>query len=191
MNWSYLLQNPQIVEPDYFNPGDPADKREMVAKLILDIYTKTGSFPQTDENGNIIGVSTYDTACETYIKLYANCLNRQQWNSDVVRNSILALRPVLATGEGTKPDGSVSKHAFVIDGYLLCKLYYGAMSATTNTGTKELVKLYDLYFHANFGWNGYGDGYYLINKDTSIDFETPAATYRTRNLNVIANIVKK
>jgi hypothetical protein len=191
INWTYLLENSKIIEPDYFNSGDPADKRNMVANLVKDIYTRTGSGPEINAAGTITGVGTQETACESYIKLYATCNSRQTWNSDAVRNSILAIRPVMAMGSGTKSDGTESRHSFLIDGYLLCKLYYGAMPVSKSTNTKELVQLYDLYFHANFGWGSNSDGYYLINKDTSIDFETDNATYKTGNLRIISNIVKK
>lgn len=182
MNWGYLKQSPNIYS------SDPLDKRNMVGYLIRDIYNRTGSFPTYNSSGNIVGVATFFTATENYIRLYANCSSLQNWNSDVVRNSLLAYRPVLTMG----PDvNGYNSHIYFVDGYLLCKLYYGAMSASADTETKELVKLYDLYFHANLGWGGDSNGYYLINKDTSIDFETSGSNYNTGNLLIVPNIVKK
>ncbi len=182
IDWGYLKQNP------YIYSSDPLEKRNMVGYLIRDIYNKTGSFPSYNSSGYINGVATYFTATESYIRLYANCSSLQSWNSDVVRNSLLAYRPVLTMG----PDvNGANSHIYFVDGYLLCKLYYGAMSASLSTGTKELVKIYDLYFHANLGWGGDSNGYYLINKDTSVDFETSGPNYKSGNLSIIPNIVKK
>jgi|GEM_PF-448303 len=192
INWEYLTEKPRIIEPDYFQKGDPADKREMVAKLIKDVYTKVKAWPIYNSDNAVSGVSTYDRECENYIRLYANCSGREKWNTDVVRNSILALRPVFIMGEGHKEKtGEISKHAFLIDGYLLCKKYFGNVSSIVNTGSKELVKRYDLYLHANFGWAGAGDGYYLINQDVSVDFEAGGNVYKTADLRVISNIIRK
>ena len=192
INWEYLTENPQIIEPNYFNPGDPADKREMVAKLIKDVYTKVKAFPIYNSENAVTGVATYDHECENYIRLYANCSGREKWNTDVVRNSILALRPVFIMGEGHKENtDKISKHAFLIDGYLLCKKNFGNVSSIVNTGSKELVKRYDLYFHANFGWASTGDGYYLINQDISVDFEAGGNVYKTADLRMISNIIRK
>ena len=164
----------------------------MVAKLIKDVYTKVKAWPIYNSENAITGVATYDRECENYIRLYANCSGREKWNTDVVRNSILALRPVFITGEGHKENtDKTSKHAFLIDGYLLCKKNFGNVSSIVNTGSKELVKRYDLYFHANFGWAGTGDGYYLINQDISVDFEAGGNVYKTADLRMISNIIRK
>jgi hypothetical protein len=182
MDWGSLKQSPNI------GNSDPLEKRNMVGYLIRDIYNKTGSFPAYNSSGYIIGVGTYFTETENYIRLYANCSSLQNWNSDMVRNSLLAYRPVMTMGADSNGNAS---HIFIVDGYLLCKLYYGAVSASVNTETKELVKLYDLYFHANLGWGGISNGYYLINKDTSVNFETASSTYGSGNLIILPNIAKK
>lgn len=138
INWEYLTERPKIIEPDYFNPGDPADKREMVAKLIKDIYTKVKASPKYNDENAVVGVTAYDNECENYIRLYANCSGREKWNTDVVRNSILALRPVFIMGEGHKETtGEISKHAFLIDGYLLCKKYFGNVVSIVNPVQKN------------------------------------------------------
>jgi len=34
INWTYLKEKPEIIAPDYFNAGDPIDKRNMIAALM-------------------------------------------------------------------------------------------------------------------------------------------------------------
>ena len=181
INWNYLKQK------SYISNSDPEDKKEMAGCLIKDIYTKTGAYPVYNSNGEITGTATTTSAICSYINTYANTSSIKHWNSDNVRNSILALRPVVTAGSATTPNAA---HAFIVDGYLLCKQFYGNVAAS-QTKSKELVKKYDLYFHANLGWGGYCDGYYLINKDTSVDFESGGYVYKTEKLKIISSIVKK
>ena len=56
--------------------------------------------------------------------------------------------------------------------------------------TRYLVKNFDFYFHANMGWGGYYDGFYLVNKDLSITFDTSNGSY-DRNFSMIYNIINK
>lgn len=59
--------------------------------------------------------------------------SNDEWN-ELMRNNIAANHPVIYSGFGT------GGHTFVLDGY------------------KE-----DDYFHFNFGWSGFADGWYLMN----------------------------
>lgn len=195
MEWSYLKERPQINELIYFpTPGviyDEQRKLDMVGKFIRFIYEGTASFPNKDSQNRITSVSTYNTKADEFIKKYANGSSIVSYNPDQIRNSLLAHRLVLAMGWGTKTSGKRSDHAFILDGYLMCRMYTGTRAMTKETSTKELVKIYDLYFHANFGWHGAGDGYYLINKDTSVDFATntnEGAVYKTANLQFVTDI---
>lgn len=182
INWGYLKEN------QYIYNSDPVEKRNMVGNLIKYIYVHALAYPVYNSEGYVTGVATSESSIEGCMKIFAHCDSRRSWDSDIVRNSLLANRPVITFGTGTRSDGSTVAHAFVLDGYLLCKLYYGAMAASIDTDTKELVKLYDLYFHANLGWGGNSSGYYLINKDTSVDFETSGSTYKSGNLRILPNI---
>ncbi|MCS2590103.1 hypothetical protein NXX56_00435 [Bacteroides thetaiotaomicron] len=56
--------------------------------------------------------------------------------------------------------------------------------------TRYLVKNFDFYFHTNMGWGGYYDGFYLVNKDLSITFDTSNGSY-DRNFSMIYNIINK
>ena len=49
----------------------------------------------------------------------------------------------------------------------------------------------DAYFHCNFGKTGNSDGYYLVNNDGSISFETGGNTYWDTQLSVIPDIRKR
>lgn len=70
-------------------------------------------------------------------------------------------------------------HAFILDGF-----------AYWRPQTRYLVKNFDFYFHTNMGWGGYYDGFYLVNKDLSITFDTSNGSY-DRNFSMIYNIINK
>lgn len=49
-------------------------------------------------------------------------------------------------------------HVFIIDGLLVTSIY---------TGTRQLVAMYDVYWHANLGWNDNCTGYYLADRPSA------------------------
>ena len=69
--------------------------------------------------------------------------------------------------------------SFILDGF-----------AYWRPQTRYLVKNFDFYFHTNMGWGGYYDGFYLVNKDLSITFDTSNGSY-DRNFSMIYNIINK
>lgn len=86
---------------------------------------------------------------------------------ETVKNSVIKICPVLVECNGS---------AFIVDGYAMTK----NESSSSNA-----------YFHCNFGKTGNSDGYYLVNNDGSISFETGGNTYWDTQLSVIPDIRKR
>ena len=76
-------------------------------------------------------------------------------------------------------ENSPNMPTFILDGF-----------AYWRPQTRYLVKNFDFYFHTNMGWGGYYDGFYLVNKDLSITFDTSNGSY-DRNFSMIYNIINK
>lgn len=180
MDWAYLKQNP-VINGGPFGEIDDARKRDMVAALFKDIYDKTNSYPiwgtgETDAwppetVACVTSVGTNSSNVYNYLNSINGttyCNSYQRWNIDVVRNSLLNIRPVFVGGDG---------HAFIIDGYAVAK------NPSSNNS--------NIYFHANFGWGGSSNGYYLSNNNGSITFETSSGNYADTQLSVISDIRKR
>lgn len=181
MDWTYLKQNP-VINGGPFGQVDDARKIDMVAALFKDIYDRTNSYPtwgtgETDEWPPqkvtcVTSVGTTSSNVYNYLNSINGttyCSGYQRWNIDVVKNSLLNVRPVFVGGNG---------HAFIIDGYAVAK---SPSSSTSN----------NIYFHANFGWGGSSNGYYLSNSNGSITFETNAGNYADTQLSIIPDIRKR
>lgn len=179
MDWAYLKQNP-VINGGPFGEIDDARKIDMVAALYKDIYDKTNSYPtwgtgETDEWPPqevtcVTSVGTSSTNVYNYLNSVNGttyCSSYQRWNMDVVKNSLINVRPVFVGGNG---------HAFVIDGYAVAK------NPSSNSN--------NIYFHANFGWGGSSNGYYLTNSG-SIAFETSNGNYADTQLSIISDIRKR
>lgn len=180
MDWAYLKQNP-VINGGPFGEIDDTRKMDMVAALFKDIYDKTNSYPiwgtgETDDWPPqkvtcVTSVGTNSSNVYNYLNSINGttyCNSFQRWNIDVVKNSLLNVRPVFVGGNG---------HAFIIDGYAVAK---NPSSSNNN-----------IYFHANFGWGGSSNGYYLSNNNGSITFETSSGNYADTQLNVISDIRKR
>lgn len=185
INWSLLK------ERTYISNSDSEQKKNMMGYFIKKIYEETKAYPNFNSSGYVTSVSTTESNLEKVIKNYSTCSSRLGWNPDVVRNSLLANCPILTMGQGTRTNGEKVGHAFIVDGYMMCRMNVGGQYLSLDTKTKELVKIYDLYFRANLGWGGSSDGYFLLNKDASVDFETGGTIYKSNDLNIVPNIRKK
>ncbi|MCR2007288.1 C10 family peptidase [Bacteroides acidifaciens] len=165
MDWSYLKQNPEIVEPNYFEPGDPLDKRNMIASFMK--YCSD----RCEINYNCTTSSYNMTTVRNFLSGFGiNMDNSTGFNINSIKKSIAEVRMVLCHGTSTSGGG----HSWILDGYTLVKsgsLYYET----------------DSYLHANMCMGSSGTGYYLINSDNSITFNTGFAEFAT-NISMYANI---
>lgn len=180
IDWTYLTQKSKV-EFESYGGGD-TKAMNMAATLYRDIYEQTGSVPVIDpsfvygkyEDTSIPGVSGSSmktSSLVAYLRKYVSCEDYiDKYDADALMLSMSANQkfPCVAIMGASRKDetGNLSSHAWVIDGYALCK-----------RSTRELVKKYDVYFHANMGWEGEEDGYYKVNADTSMDFENANGIY--------------
>lgn len=170
VNWAYLKERNEIVAPSYF-PGpltpDPQDKLDMVGYLVKSIYDGTGTTTE-DINGELQS-STSTNNLISYLRNYINIDNAANLNLDNVKASLDSYRLTIMGGvhDGNDP-AKKGSHAWVIDGYRI-----------SQKPAREIIKRYNLYFHANMGWGGAQNGYYLVNSDASITFDTVLGSYNS------------
>ncbi len=176
IDWPFLTKKPQII----YYPWKDSDYEEamMVSKVAKHVYEGTKSTPIIKEDfeyGNyddpnipcVIGSSTNSTNLLSYLNTYISCGTfYDRYEPDALLNGLNGNRimPCVAIMGGTRTvDGQVAitSHAWVIDGYAICI-----------KASREILKNNDVYFHANMGWYGQDDGFYKVNADSSIEFET-------------------
>ena len=185
MDWTYLKASKEIWR------YDETRKIDMVSLLYKDIYVKSKSEPQWGkgqygwppvEVDCIVQNGTTSSNVENYfnsasgVTVLNNGKKMVQWDPELIRQSLFYSFPVFVGGKG---------HAFVLDEFICMPIGV----------TRQLIKQYDVYFHANFGWQGSGTGYYLV-KDRvngSITFETQGegGDFKDTDLSVLTHIGKK
>lgn len=184
INWALLTENKEIKAPDYFNPGDPIAKRNMVGDLFKQIYTQTNSKPIKNANNVVTGTLCTVADMENYLKNTFSCGNISSWNINTIITSLETNNnPVYVYG---KPDNKPSDgvYPFILDGYKKC---FGRID---NVPKDITVK----YIHANFGFgSGSQDGYYLLDVNTDkLTIETTIPLiFKDNALTIIPNIKKK
>lgn len=99
--------------------------------------------------------------------------------------SLDRLYPVIITGAyqaGTRSSSVGGRHCWILDGYQIRK-----RTATT----RSVVMQNDTYIHANFGWSGIDDGYYMVDRNTTnLDFKTSGNGYYNQDLKLYPNVRK-
>ncbi|WP_370862202.1 C10 family peptidase [Parabacteroides faecis] len=183
IDWDLLTENKEIKAPDYFSPGDPVAKRNMVGYLFKLIYVKTNSKPVKNSKGVVTGISCTVPDMESYLRSVFNCGNTSSWSKYTILNSLKNRQPVYVYG---KPDNkeSTGVYPFILDGYREC---YGRID---NVPEDINIK----YIHANFGFGGGSqDGYYLMDvKTETISFDTKIPLiFKDKALTMIPNIRRK
>jgi hypothetical protein len=165
INWSYLKQNPEIVEPNYFNAGDPIDKRNMIASLIK--FCSDGC----DISYTCSGNSYYMNNVRNFLTSYGISMNNEQsFNFNTVKTNLQNINMTFCQGR----TGSNQGHSWLIDGY---------MSLSPNGSTSN----YNDYVHANMGMGSYYNGYYLVNSNTGLTFNAGFAHFNT-NIKMYTNV---
>lgn len=100
--------------------------------------------------------------------------------------SLDKLYPVIITGAyeaGTRSSSVGGRHCWILDGYQIRR---------RTTTTRTIVRQNDTYIHANFGWSGREDGYYMVDRNTTnLDFETSNNGHYNQDLKLYPNVRKK
>lgn len=167
MDWKYLKEKPTIVEPDYFNAGDPLKKREMVAALMKYCSDKCGiTYNCTACSYNMDNVRSFLSGFGIIMD------NPVNLDVSKIKSSIADVQMVLCHGTTSSGSG----HSWIIDGYI-------------NTKSGSLYYETDVYLHANMCMGNSGTGYYLVNSDNTVTFNTGFAEF-TKDISMYANVRK-
>lgn len=169
IDWGYLKEKEEIIEPNYFNSGDSKEKREMIAELMKEcsdkckiIYSCSNSKYSMNDVRNFL--NSYGIIMDSESTI----------NIDQIKKSLSQQKIVLCKGTTAQNGG----HSWLLDGYY---------SVEANSVFYD----YDFYVHANMCRGKSGTGFYLIGKDNKVDFETGFATFPYSNVKIYANIRRK
>jgi hypothetical protein len=121
----------------YSNNGFTYEQGNAVAALMKDMGTSIKMMYHPNGSGAyttdvVNAFITYFGYAKDIKLVYGAGLSTEEWN-DTIRENVRNYGPTFFSGSGDR-----GGHAFVVDGF---------------TGD---------YFHFNFGWSGYGNGYFLV-----------------------------
>lgn len=178
LNWSDIKYSPYI-----YNSDEPELKNQ-VANLCKHVALGI----ETSWNRGVGSASVAKGA--NYLSGLGVSVDTGRKNTgydlDAVRivNSLDVLCPVIITGKALDRARSTGGggHCWLLDGYQLRK----------RTLTREIIKANDTYIHANFGWGGNEDGFYMVDRNTtSLTFETIWNGHYNQNLKIYPNVRRK
>ena len=173
IDWNYLTETPQI------DMTVPQRKLEMVGKLHKWVFEQLDATPAYDANGyhNGTGVSANNQVW-FYGNYFNHSENYEKYNPDALLRSFRLGRPALIRGQG---------HAWIVDEYIIAQ-----KTITNKADTRAvIVQYYDMFWHVNLGWGGSSNGYYKLNPNTHVTFETRDYTFTTDGLFTYPGLYKK
>ncbi len=151
LNWNLIYANPILTEKSEANVVNQVSHlMKVVAKGINTTWS------DTSDDGEASTWSAYN-----YLKTIGLTFdvrsNHKGYSMNAARiiSSLDNGYPVLITG---KDAGGAGGHCWVLDGYQFVK---------RSSDTRMQVRENDTYIHANFGWDGTCDGYYLVDRNTT------------------------
>lgn len=157
----------KLASPKKIQPNE-TERVKMVGLLFKWVYKVLQAQPQY-ENGLHIGTGVDPVIQNSFYKKYFTHID----SKEDVKYSVNDLLKSFKSGKPSFIHGQ--RHAFILDGY-------GGMSLSPR----------DLYFHANLGWGGTGNGWYKLYADGSILIEAaPNLTYDTDQLRIWPSLSSK
>lgn len=170
IEWEYLCQKEEIHNTsDYFGSytKDPDDKCMMIAKLMKYIGEQCGVVYQCSSSSvNFNNVINFLKRYGIYVD------NMQSMNVTTLKSSLDELRPVIMYGQTSSGGG----HWWVVDGYR-------TQIATRGT----FFPGFNVYIHANMGKGKAYTGYYLVDSNGTLTFDTSFAHFNT-NMKMYINV---
>lgn len=162
IDWKLLKSSPKVTV------YDTSARIRQISILMKFIGNRTNTKYSCESSSTDVGA-----AVKNFLPLFNIAADsRSSWNVSKVKASLGTnsqnANPIIITG--TCDTGS---HAWILDGF---------QKRLDNSG-KELY-----YVHANMGWSGNEDGYYLA--ESSMSFQTNIDNYN-RNINIYPNVCKK
>lgn len=179
LNWANIKSSPRI-----YNSSDAAVKNQ-VANLFKHVATgiKT-SWTNGIGGANIKNSTSYLSGLGITLDAGKN-YGGYSMDATRITSSLDDLCPVIITGRAQDETRSTGGggHCWLLDGYQL---------RHRPTNTRMVVRENDVYIHANFGWGGSEDGYYMVDRNTtSLDFETSYNGHYNQNLKIFPNVRRK
>lgn len=170
IDWDYLCEKEEIHDTsDYFGSytKDPEDKCLMIAKLMKFIGEQCGVKYQC--NSSTVNFNNVIKFLKKY-GIYVD--NMQKMNITTLKASIDELRPVFMYGQTSTGSG----HWWIVDGY-----------RTQPTTRASFFPGFNVYMHANMGKGKSYSGYYLVDSNGGLTFDTTFANFDT-NLKIYPNV---
>lgn len=165
IDWKLLKQTPKI------STSSSQERQNMVADLIKQLYEDANTHSDFNEEGIVTGSAT---DVNDFIRVLTSKVNANphvKYDADEVYGSLRSFRPCVIRGEG---------HSFTIDGYIISEKM-----------TRQLVQIYDVYWHAVLGWGSSDTAWYKLDLDTNLVFEAGGHTFNTKNLMILSHIRPK
>lgn len=162
IDWKLLKSSPKVTVYD-----TPA-RIKQISILIKFIGNRTNTKYSCESSSTDVGA-----AVKNFLPLFNIVADsRSSWNVSKVKASLGTnsqnANPIIITGVC-----DTGSHAWILDGF----------QKRLDSSGKELY-----YVHANMGWSGYEDGYYLA--ESSMSFQTSIDNYN-RNINIYPNVREK
>lgn len=185
IDWAKLTVTDEIEGDIYL--GINTEQKRIATTLIKDMYSGTGSYtnldtaaqygPYDDHNIPIIkSTSTPLSGLLNYMNQYAKCeaFSGDGFISDPMLEGLKGKHVSIMGGTSQYN----TNHAWVIDGFSICQ-----------KSTREIIRQYDLYYHANMGFEGGSyTGYYKVDPGVKISFDGVFGHNYSKNYWVIADI---
>jgi len=156
--------------PIFWGYHELTEEDKRLASLIKNLADGSGT-KFTSEGGSVSvdAVANYVKKWNVHIDGKNSCTFQN------MANSLNSRRPVICRGtaraiRGTRATGAFTNgsHAWVVDGYQI--RVRPSNVAPSPKQPRRILKRYNVYCHANMGWGGSFDGWYLYRYDGSIDF---------------------
>lgn len=152
LDWNLILSQKSLYDDD--SDEDIVEQVSQLMKCVANgIHTEWGA-DSDDGNSNIQKVydylNTIGLTFDTGKKFAGYSMNAAR-----IISSLDQGYPVFITGVDSDSKGS---HMWILDGYQMIR---------QRTSARNQIMANNTYIHANFGWEGFADGYYLVDAGTT------------------------
>lgn len=170
LNWKLLKESRTV------STVSSADKKNQVANLCKHVAYGIGTVWNNagDGSSNMKNAYSYLNSLGIIFDAGKN-YGGYGMDAALIVASLREYQPVLISGFAsvTRSNGTGGGHCWILDGFQMRR-------QSTATTTRSTIKSYDTYIHANFGWAGICDGYYLVDRGTTnLVFETSEMTFNS------------
>lgn len=174
IDWDLLTETKKI------SSKDSQGKLDMVGELHKWVFNELGATPQYENYEHTGTGVTADAQVWFYGNYFDHSEDYCKYDPDVLLKSFNQGRPSLIRGQG---------HAWLLDGYIIAEKSYNSSDYTDTRS--DIIKIYDIYWHANLGWGGAYNGYYKLDADTNVSFESGPYKFTTDGLFIYAGLFAK